>query len=252
MKRGNLTSFNAHFSAITALFISILFTACAGQQDKGGVVFRPDASNNPRQQSMIFESWEITNTQNGDGGAPSGDIPDWVRWYVDNDVNKIEALDRFNGKYIFVGENGGYIFNALQQWVNGYAVEQDLPRLITRRVEQRLISSATLYPDNEYGEYFEFLIRDVSNEEFSGAVREETFWLKRKINNSSETDDDLSLQTSQDLQERYEFFILISIDKGTLQKQLQSIINGVKTKVPATKEQAAAITKVKKTFFEGF
>jgi hypothetical protein len=240
MKHNNPASF------VTAVFISILFAACTGQQDKK-VIFRPDTANNPQEESMIFDSWEIINSQNGLGE----DVPEWVRWYIDNKANEIEALDRFNGKYIFIGENGGSNFNALQQWANGFSVEQDLPMLITRRVEHRLVSSASLYPDDEYGEYFEFLIREVSNGEFLGAVKEQTFWLKRKIVSNEETDD--NTQPNPDAaQERYEFFVLISVDKRTLQKQIQEIMTGIKTKIPPTKEQAAVIAKIKNNFFERF
>ena len=241
MKHNNPASF------VTAVFISILFAACIGQQDKK-VIFRPDTANNPQEESRIFDSWEIINSQNG---KSSEDIPEWVRWYIDNKANDIEALDKFNGKYIFIGENGGSNFNALQQWANGFTVEQDLPMLITRRVEHRLVSSASLYPDDEYGEYFEFLMREVSNGEFLGAVKEQSFWLKRKVVSSEETDG--NTQPNPDTaQERYEFFVLISVDKKTLQKQIQEIMAGIKTKIPPTKEQAAVIAKIKNTFFERF
>jgi hypothetical protein len=241
MKRSNPASF------VTAVIISILFAACIGQQDNK-VLFRPDTANNPQEESRIFDSWEIINSQGGQGV----DIPEWVRWYIDNNVNKIEALDRFSDKYVFIGENGGENFNALQQWANGFTVEQDLPRLITRRVERRLVSSASLYPDDEYGEYFEYLIRKVSNENFLYAAKEQTFWLKRKVVSSEETDDDDAQPNPDTTQERYEFFVLISVDKGTLQKQIQEIMTEIKTKVPPSKDQATAITKIKNNFFEGF
>jgi hypothetical protein len=233
---------------MTAVFLSVLFAACAGQTKK--VVFRPDTTNNPQEESRIFDSWEIINSQNGQG---SGDIPEWVRWYIDNKINEIEALNNFRGKYIFIGENGGSNFSALQQWANGFTVEQDLPRLITKRAERRLVSSASLYPDDEYGEYFEFLIREVSNGEFLGAVKEQTFWLKRKVISGRETDSDINTQPNPDTaQERYEFFVLISVDKGMLQKQIHGIMTDIKTKIPPTRQQAAVIAKIRNTFFEGF
>jgi hypothetical protein len=244
MKHNNLASF------LITLFFSILFAACAGQNKK--VIFRPDTANTPQEPSGLFDTWEIINSQNG-GDQGSGDIPEWVRWYIDNKVNEIEALDRFSGRYIFIGGNGGSNFSALQQWANGFTVEQDLPRLITRRVERRLVSSASLYPDDEYGEYFEFLIREISNAEYSGAVKEETFWLKRKVVNSAETDGTTNAQPNPDAaQERYEFWVLISVDKETLQKQIRGIMTRIKTKITPTRDQTAAITRIKNTFFEGF
>jgi len=93
----------------------------------------------------------------------------------------------------------------------------------------------------------------VSNGEFLAAVKEQTFWLMRKIVSGEETDGDINTQPNPDtVQEQYEFFVLISIDKGTLQKQIQGIMTNIKTKIPPTKNQAAAIAKIKKTFFEGF
>jgi len=242
MKHKNLSSF------ATAIIFSILFAACAGQNKK--IIFRPDTVNNPQEQSRTFSTWEIIKSQNGQG---SEDIPEWVRWYIDNEANEIEALNRFSGKYIFIGENGGSNFSALQQWANGFTVEQDLPRLITRRVERRLVSSATLYPDDEYGEFFEFLMKEISNGEYSGAAKVQTFWLNRKVVSSAESDDNTDAQPNPDtVEDRYEFFVLISVDKETLQKQIQGIMTKIKTKIPATREQAAAIAKIKNTFFEGF
>jgi len=242
MKQNNFASF------VIAVIISILYTACAGQQTK--VIFRPDTVNNPREPVRIFDTWEIIESQNGQG---PGGIPEWVRWDIDNEVNEIEVMERLSGKYIFFGENGGSNFGVLQQWANGFTVEQDLPGLITRRVERRLVSSASLYPDDEYGEYFEFLIREISNEEFLGAVKEQIFWLKRKVVSSAEDDDIIDTQSNPDTeQEHYEFLVLISVDKETLQRQIQEIMTNIKTKIPPTKAQAAAIAKIKDTFFEGF
>jgi hypothetical protein len=242
MKQNNVASF------VIVVIFSILFAACAGQQDK--IIFRPDTVNNPREPSRIFDTWEIIESQNG---KELKDIPEWVRWYIDNEVNEIEVLERFSGKYMFFGKNGGSNFSVLQQWANSFTVEQDLPRLITQRVERRLVFSASLYPDDEYGEYFEFLIREISNGEFLGAVKEQTFWLKRIVVNSAEDDDSIDTQSNPDTgQEQYEFFVLISVDKETLQRQIQGIITNIKTKIPPTKAQAVAVAKIKDTFFEGF
>ena len=243
-KRYNTAGQALHLAS--AIILSILFTACVGQDKK--IIFRPDTAINPLEPSRIFDSWEIIKTQN----SQSRSIPDWVRCHIDNDINEVEASDSFSGKYIFIGENGGSNFNALQQWANGFTVEQDLPRLVTKRAERRLVSSASLYPDDEYGEFFEFFIREVSNGEYLKAAKEQSFWLKRKITTSSaETDDDTE-SNSAVVVERYAFLVLVSIDKETLQKQIQGIMTGIKTKTPPTRDQASAIAKIKNNFFEGF
>jgi hypothetical protein len=239
MKQNNLASF------LTAVFFLLIFSACAGQNKK--VIFIPDTVNNPPEPARTFDSWEIISSQNGQG---SSGIPEWARLFIDNKVKELEALGGFYGKYLFIGENWGNNFNALQQWANSFTAEQDLPMLITRRAERRLIASASLYPDDEYGEFFESLIREISNGGYSGAVKEQTFWLKRKIDVSGAEMDAES--NPPDKQERYEFLVLISVDKETLQRQIQEIMTGIKTKTPPTKEQAAAIARIKDNFFEGF
>ena len=243
MKRSNSASF------LTAVFFSILFTACTAPQKK--VIFRPDTVNNPQVLPRPFDSWEIIESQNG---KRASDIPEWARLYFNNAVNEIEAMDRFSGKYIFIGENGGDNFNALQQWANGFTVEQDLPRLVALRVEHRLVTSASLYPDDEYGEYYDFFIRAVSNGEFLKAEKEQAFWLKRKITaGGAETDGITDPRPNPDAaRERYEFLVLVSVDRETLQKQIQGIMANIKIKIPPTKEQSAAITKIKNSIFEGF
>jgi len=229
---------------LTAAFYFIFFAACVMRPEK--VIFRPDTANTPQKKPVPFELWEILRSQNG---GP-GDIPEWARLYIDDKENEIEALDVFEGKYVFIGANGGGNFNALQQWANGFTVEQDLPGLVTLRAETRLVTAASLYPDDEYGDFFEFLIRDLSDAEYYGAVKEQSFWLSRAVR-PSETDDADTNPAASDT-ERYEFLILVSVDKETLQKQIQNIIANVKVKEHPTKEQAAAVARIKNNFFEGF
>jgi hypothetical protein len=231
--------------------LAILFTACAVPQSK--VIFLPDSvQNNVQEQAGRTETWEIIESQNGSGEAG---IPVWLRSYLDNGVRGIESLEAYNGKYVFVGKNQGDNFNALHQWAQGFSATQDLPRLIVQRVEQRLVSSAALYPDDEYGEYFASMIKKVSDEEYPGAVKEQIFWVKQKrIPGSGEDEDDSEIEippADTDL-ERYEFLILLSMDKEILQTTIQNIMANIKTSAAPTREQTAAINKIRHTFFEGF
>ena len=233
------------------LLAAIIFTACSSQ--KGKIIFRPDPVENvPQEQTGSSESWQIIETQSGPGET---EIPVWVRSYLDGGRRGLESLDTYSGKYIFVGKNQGGNFNALQQWADSFTAEQDLPRLIVRRVERRLVASAALYPDDEYGEYFAHMIKKVSYEEYPGAVKEQIFWLKqKKIPVSGEDDDGSEIEIPpEDIDlERYEFLVLLSIDKETLQTTIQNIMTNIKTSTAPTRDQTAAINKIRQTFFEGF
>ncbi|MCL2763365.1 MAG: hypothetical protein FWD36_09220 [Treponema sp.] len=220
-----------------------IYAACTGQQNT--VIILPDPEQDKLQeQTNILETGEIIETQNGPG--ESG-IPVWVRLYLDGKIREIESLDAYSGKYVFIGKNRGEHFNALQQWANNFAITQDFPRLIVPRVEQRFIASATLYPDDEYGEYFSRTIKKVSDEEYSRVAKEQVFWIKKKITIINEEDPEMP-QISEF--ERYDFFVLVSIDKETLQRKIREIMADIKTS--PTRDQAAAIQKINRTFFEGF
>jgi len=233
------------------LLAAILFTACSTQQNK--IIFLPDpAQDISQEQSVLSESWEIIESQSGPGETG---LPVWVRNYLDGGVRGIESLSAYSGKYVFVGKNRGDNFNALEQWARGFTAAQDLARLVVQRVERRLIASATLYPDDEYGEYFAYMIKKVSDEEYAEADKEYIFWTKQKriaVDNENDDDSEVEAPPADIDPERYEFLILLSVDKEILQKKIQSIMTDIKPGVAPTKDQAAAINKIRLTFFEGF
>lgn len=213
-------------------------------------MFIPDSvQGNAQEQDESSQSWEIIKSQNG---SVENGIPAWLRNYLDRGIQGIESLDSYNGKYMFVGKNQGDNFNALQQWANGFTAVQDLPRLIVQRVEKRLVASAVLYPDDEYGEYFAYLIKKVSDGEYQEADKEQIFWIKQKKIPGSEEDADYPEAPSGENPERYVFFVLISIDKQVLQEKIQKIMTEIKTNAAPTKQQKTAINNINQTFFERF
>lgn len=234
----------------SVILLAILFTACASQTSK--VIFYPDpVQDNPQEQAGLNEDWQITETQNGPGDTG---IPDWLRLYMNKGVREVESLDAYSGKYVFIGENRGTSLNTLQQWANNFSTAQDLPRLIAHRVEQRFIASASLYPDDEYGEYFENTIKKISDEEYAGANKEQTFWIKRhRIPVETEEDEEFPEPSPLNINpDRYEFFVLINMDKNILQENIRRIMANIKTGTAPQKDQTAAINKLRSSFFEDF
>ena len=182
---------------IPLLLAAFLFAACTSSSPKGKVLFIPEpAQNEQQEQPGLSSSWQILESQSGSG---EDGIPAWVRSYFDGGVRRIETLDAYLGKYVFIGKNHGNNFNALQQWANGFTVAQDLPRLIVQRVEQRLVTTAALYPDDEYGEYYAHMIKRVSDEEYTEAVKEHTFWTKQsRIPTEAEIEKNADSETLQE------------------------------------------------------
>jgi hypothetical protein len=228
------------------LLVTFMLAACAGQRNR--VILIPDPAELQQEQNDPFELWQIIESKGGPGDAG---IPGWIRLYYNDKNHGLESLDQYYGRYIFAGENRGDNFNALNQWANGFTAEYDLPRLVAARVERRLVSSASLYPDDEYGQYFESLIKKISDGEYPGAVKEQIFWIKRNVierDEERDADDELA----EVIVERYEFLVILSIDREIMQQQLREIMSDIKTSVPPTRDQNARINRIRQTFFEGF
>jgi hypothetical protein len=235
------------------IFIVYVLTACMGMGQQNRIKYIiPDPTQDHHQELIDpFVSWQIIETKTGPGNTG---IPEWVRQYYNNRYQGLESLTPFRGKYMFAGENRGDSITSLDQWVNGFTAEHDFPRLVAARVERRLVSSASLYPDDEYGQFFESLIKAVADGEFPGAVRDQAFWIKRNVivpNEDFDPDED-DPEMAEFGFERYEYLVLIGINKDILEKQLRDIMSGIRTTVPPTREQAAKIAGIQQTFFEGF
>jgi hypothetical protein len=97
-----------------------------------------------------------------------------------------------------------------------------------------MVLNASLFPDDEYGRFYEILIKNAYNTEFSGAEKEEYYWIKHSI------------------PEIYSFFILITIDKNTLQLPIRRLMSQSSTAASSTGSQATAVNRLRQTFFEGF
>jgi hypothetical protein len=238
---------------IPLLLAAFLFTACTSFSQRGKIIFIPDSAQDAQhEQPGLSGSWQIIESQSGSG---EDGLPAWVHSYFNGGVRRIETLDAYH-KYVFIGKNRGDNFHALQQWANGFTVAQDLPRLIVQRVERRLVAAAALYPDDEYGEYFAHMIKRVSDEEYPEAIKEDIFWTKQRSipteeNADPETPPENAVEHADPV-ERYEFLVLVSIDREMFQKQINSIMADIKTTTAPTRDQTAAINKIRLNFFEGF
>jgi hypothetical protein len=152
-------------------------------------------------------------------------------------------MSAYRDKYVFVGEDTGTNLNALRQWSSGFSVAQDLSRMVSRRVQDRFAGAAAGSPDDAYGRYFENVVKSSSDATYTGARKETDFWLlKRYFNADGKTVN----------REEYEYYVLVSIDKATLERQINDVLNGVNADTPPTREQATAYDRVKEAFYEGF
>ena len=224
--------------------------ACGHQNNTNNTIIRVIPEKTEEQTETVEKFGEIIETQDGPGAA---NLPDWVNWYIGGGIAEIESTGAGQDRYFFVGKTHGRNFHALQQWADGFSVSQDFPRLATARIENRMIAAAALYPDDEYGEYFEALIKQSSDAQYPGAVKEAVYWLKTRTIQQPENDDADPDEIIEPLiLERYEFLVLISIDKMMLQNRIRELLANIETDTAPTRAQSAAINRVQQSFFGGF
>jgi hypothetical protein len=166
-------------------------------------------------------------------------LPEWVERYLTEDIPGIEAMYRYENAYVFVGAGSGTNLKALEQWVMGFTVAQDLPGMVAARVLARF-TAATASPDVVYGRYFEQVVKRAADIRYTGAEKEDDFWLLRRSGVEGESPPG----------DVYDFYILVSIDKEVLREHINGILEGTKT--DATRDQAAAIARLRENFFNGF
>ena len=180
-------------------------------------------------------------------------IPEWVSFFLSDDIRRVEAMDEYEGRFVFISRNEGSNFRALNQWAAGFSPELDFPRLATARIETRFCSSIP-HPDEEYGAFFETLIRTSSDAFWNGAVRNDDFWIQRQIiPNEEEALPGIQEGENQtQLMESWEFFILVTIEKSLFVSQLDSIFKNIEPRPQPTKEQVTSANRVKDRFYDGF
>ena len=214
-------------------FSMILFSACVSQNE---FIFIPEPGsfNNMRNDNLITVG-NIIKTKNGHGYE---NIPEWFLVYIYSGIEELENSYLYIDKYCFVDAKEGSNFEALNIWMNNYSLTLDFQKLAANRIEKRLFSMATLYPDDEYGLFYEKMVKKAFVTEYPQAILEDTFWIKKnQIDGTGEV---------------YVFFVFTSINKKILQTIITDMMEEVHAAVTPTRSQNNAIRRLQQNFFEGF
>ncbi|MCL1958641.1 MAG: hypothetical protein FWF68_03480 [Spirochaetes bacterium] len=223
------------YSAALCLSILLIFFSCTVKAPPRSFPV-PDSGINPNENPVIIEIGNILETKNG----PASQMPSWLRSYLGSGINAVERLDAYNNKYVFIVSNEGDNVTVLTKWVDYYTVTHDFPMLVADRIEKRMYLTASLYPDDEYGAFYETMMHNAYKTEYPRAVKEDYCWIKTKSGNAEEPS------------ENYIFYLLITIEKYSMQSIIRNMIAKTSEAVTLTKSQNNAVNKLRNTFFEGF
>ncbi|MDR2807718.1 MAG: hypothetical protein LBB43_01775 [Spirochaetaceae bacterium] len=231
------------FFLVSTVLAALIFFGCAGKPKE---VLLPWTGFEQKRYITLFEVVDYQGKEEGKA------IPNWVHQYNYTDMRGMENLAEYYDSYVFVASNSGTQFSALQLWAQAWTVHQDFFLMVMERVQNRLINaiqspadgSAPVYPDYQYGAFFEKAIKAVADAHYNNVLQGETFWqLKRYLQ-----EDGITVE-----REAYEFLVLSSINKELLQKQIQAIFADLPPFTPPlTKDQETAVKKVTENFFTLF
>lgn len=210
--------------------IALVAASCASAPKPETV---PVATNLPK-----FEIVEHKGMTMGVANAP-----DWVVAAISNGNAGVEAMSQYKDKYCFVADQTGNNLQALQLWAQGFSVNQEIARMVSNRVQSKFVGAAAGSPQDEFGQYFENVVKAAADATFSGVRKEADWWVKVRYFQADGKKVD---------REEYRYLVLMTVDKASLQKQIDDVIDGVATDKPLTKTQQTAVDRVKESFYEGF
>ena len=221
---------------LSAIFGAALLVSCASKPVRP-IVSVPDAPGT--QEPLAYSIIDHKNLSSGK------EVPGWVNLWLDSGVKKVETLSAFRGRYVFIQKSEGYNFNALRLWNDGFSPALDFPRLAAARIEERLCFNVR-NPFEEYGAFYEALIRSAADAQWTGAIKEDDFWiLKKPISEAN-------WPGAEEGREIWEFLILITIEKANFASRFNQILKSVDPLPAPSKAQNAAIEQLKSHFFEAF
>jgi len=223
------------YPTVVCLSIIFIFFSCAAQTAPNYFPV-PDSGISQDEKSTFIEIGNIIEAKDG----TVNQMPAWLRSFLGSGINAVEKLEDYNNKYVFIVSNQGDNIAALNKWVEYYTVEHDFPMLAAERIEKRMYLTASLYPDDEYGAFYETMIHNAYKTEYSDAEKKDYYWIKIK----SEKEEGIS--------ENYMFFILITIEKNIMQSIIRNMIAKSNAAVTLTNSQNSSVNKLRNTFFEGF
>jgi len=223
------------FPVFFLMFILIIFS-CTGQADTVFVSV-PD-SNYFKFEQIIINTYNIIDTEYGN----LTHLPAWMRSFISGGIEEIEKLDSFYGKYVFLALNESVNFSAQNFWVSNFSEVRDFTIMAARRIEKKMILSSTLYPDDEYGAFFEAMVKKANNTVFTGAVKEDSCWIKFISGNGIENADS----------DIYISFLLLTIDISLMQRIVTGMMNEIIADVSVTRTQRNNINRMRQNFFTGF
>jgi len=207
--------------AITALLIGAFFVGCVSQQ-KGDNTAKPTLAPPPPPQIIEHKTSDF-------GGQP----PKWVEKTA-LELEKEKEYDQF---YVFIIDESGKNLDGLKTYAKNFVAADAVAKMVSVRVESKFVGAAA--GDKDMLEtYMENVVKTVSKANFSGLRVNDEFWVKKRYFNQDGSVD----------KEEYRYLFLITVPRKAIDDAVKNGFDAVK---PETKEEKAAVDRVKDAWGTG-
>ena len=163
-----------------------------------------------------------------------GAVPEWVT----KSLLELEKDPRFESYYVFiVDQPGGQDLIGLQTWAREFSAQDTIAGMIYTRVKSKFVGA--LAGDVDMVEtYMEQVVKNVSEAEYSGLRVDDEFWIKKRY-----FDQDGNVE-----KEEYRYLFLMTVPRKAIN---DAIARAMDTTPPETKEEKAAVDRVKDAWGDG-
>jgi len=215
------------------LIIIFLFSSCASRERDFIPV--PDEKFFERETTIGISINDIIETKSG---HTVSSMPEWLAAFLEGGIEAVESIYAFRNKYVYIASNKGASRTVLNKWAETYTTTHDFRIPAAERIERRVVAASTLYPDNEFGQFNEKLIKTSFNTSYPGVHKQDIYWITINEDNESAG--------------TYIYFILLTIDKSMMQMVIKNLLSYSVNNSVLTNPQAAAVNRLRQNFFEGF
>ena len=148
--------------------------------------------------------------------------PEWIRNYVSHGISRVQSLVEFRDKYCIIGEETGTNKQFVLAWADNFSAQQRIGAMLrttivseyqarVRGIAQTAGVAGTSGVESTYQQEIESVINTVINVSYSGAFREDDWWILRRRYDP----DNLGSYTDE-----YMAWVLYTIPKVELNRQV--------------------------------
>ena len=179
------------------------------------------------------------------GTALGANVPAWTMSYIEGGSQGVEKLPEYKGKFVVVLDSEGQNKQGTLTAMDNMDAPVQISRYLSTRVQQKF-AGAQVGDRDQLEEYFENVVKTVSEAKFSGFMAGPDWWVYLQYYKPG-------AKTKSEVDRRvYRVIKIYTIDQAILETQLNKYLNDAEAAAAKTPEKQRAIDAVQSAFYEGF